>query len=378
MFGTWRDVEIVETILATFPQTLGAFWAKWDGPGDKTGQGYNLSPGLLQKPAPFLGPLLDFDRPDDGFEITYDELNTFRGNHGCSSAHMPRTAALYQPPLVIVPQAPGEDRSTPRAYLADRALAFSQSYYGYSCAEHPQAATLAALIYLLSHSELFAYHCAMTSWCVGFDRQMFIKEDLDSVPFPDLATLPVETKSSLRQLARRFERESGRPLAELDDFVYGLYGIDAPARAVIRDTLFSAAIYRRQGRAALARTTAVSRAPFRAALREQLAPFFAVTRQTIEVNEPAAQPAEWTQPWHFVAIHLAGETVPLNAALLRAAMEQADRTGSSRVIVHAPRGQGLLLGLLNQQRWWTPTRARLCGRELMRRHLDAFGAASAA
>lgn len=378
MFGTWRDVEIVEAILAAFPQTLGEVWAKWDETGDKTGQGYNLSPGLLQKDAPFLGPLLDFKRPDQGFEIPYDELDTFRHNHGRSSAHMPRTAALYQPPLVIVPKAPGEDRSTPRAYLADRALTFSQSFYGYSCADHPQAATLAALVYLLPHSELFSYHCAMTSWCVGFDRQMFIKDDLDSVPFPDVAALPTETKTAIRQLARRFERESGRPLAELDDFVYRLYGIDAQARAVIRDTLFSAAIYRRQGRAALARTTVASRAPFREALRNQLAPFFTVTRQQIEVSEPATQPAEWEQPWHFVTIQLAGESMPMNTALLRVAMEQADRTGSSRIIVRVPHGRGLLLGLLNQQRWWTPTRARLCGRELVRRHLDAFGAASAA
>lgn len=83
--GTWRDVEVMGSILATFPRPLARAWANWEGKGERTGQGYNLSPDLKQTAAPFLGKLRDFEPPDDSFTITFDSLCTFRQNHGCSS-----------------------------------------------------------------------------------------------------------------------------------------------------------------------------------------------------------------------------------------------------------------------------------------------------
>jgi hypothetical protein len=53
-------------------------------------------------------------------------------------------------------------------------------------------------------------------------------------------------------------------------------------------------------------------------------------------------------------------------------MAEADRRSASRILVRAPGRKGLLLGLLNQRRWWTRTRARLCGQYILRNHLDAF------
>jgi hypothetical protein len=54
-------------------------------------------------------------------------------------------------------------------------------------------------------------------------------------------------------------------------------------------------------------------------------------------------------------------------------MEVANKRGTSRIIVHASGKRGLLLGLLNQRRWWTHTRARLCAQHIVREHLGAFG-----
>lgn len=59
-------------------------------------------------------------------------------------------------------------------------------------------------------------------------------------------------------------------------------------------------------------------------------------------------------------------------------MHKANETGASRIIVKLPDERGLLLGLLNQQRWWTITRARLCGTHLLRQYLDVFGLSNAA
>lgn len=376
--GTWLDVETIDAINTAFPQTLAQIWKAWNPDEDKTGKGYDLSPGLVQKPAAFLGKLLDFSMPEDGFEVPFGDLKTFSTNHGRSEAYRPKTKMLYQPPLVMVPQSPGEDDTGPRAYHSDRPLAFSQSFYGYSCKDHPAADTLAALLYLLPHSQLFAYYCAMTSWRLGFDRQTFNKEDLDAIPFPDVTSVPSATAKRLQTLARRLREDATKPWADINDCLFTLYGLDDDQREVIADTLFSAAVYRRAGQAALHRTTPETRAPFLAALQADLAPFFTVAKQRIEVGELSGQSGELSQPWHFITVSLAGHTVNVNLSLLGAAMQEADRTGASRVIVHLPRSGGLLIGLLNQRRWWTPTRARLCGQEIVKNHLEAFGSITAA
>ncbi len=376
--GNWRDVEVMESILAAFPQTLEQVWTEWNPSGEKTGQGYNLSPRLKPKLAPWLGTLPDFEVEADGFSIPYDDLKTFRENHGRSSAHKTRTVALYQPPLVIIPQSPGDDRETARAFVSTKPLAFSQSNYGCSCAGHPEAKSLAALLYLLPHSTLFSYFCLMTSRRTGFDRQTFNKEEFDALPFPEVATLSASTKTALQILAHRLEHDVCKPWEEIDTLIFDLYRLDDDARQTIRDTLFSAAAYRRQGREALERTTHTSREPFLRTLQTLLEPYFEVCGKQVVVQEPPTQPDEWEQPWHFVTIARSGEDILVNAALLRRAMQEANRTAASRIVINAPGGKGLLLGLLNQKRWWTISRAHLCGQHLLREHLSVFGLSTAA
>jgi len=114
------------------------------------------------------------------------------------------------------------------------------------------------------------------------------------------------------------------------------------------------------------------RASFRSALREQLEPYFDVCGQHVAVEEIGIQQDEYRDPWFFLAISRHDRIVPVDASLLREAMVEADRHSASRIIVSAPAQQGLLLGMLNQRRWWTLTRARLCGQHILRHFLDAF------
>jgi hypothetical protein len=48
----------------------------------------------------------------------------------------------------------------------------------------------------------------------------------------------------------------------------------------------------------------------------------------------------------------------------------ADDTGATRIL--QPVDGGLLLGILSQYRYWTPSRARLLGAEIVRQHMHAF------
>ncbi len=373
--GTWRDVEVMEKLTKAFQRTLADEWRVWNPKADKTHQGYNRSPNLKQKSAMFFKELKDFEPPQEGFNIQYSELKSYFKKYKTNSAHGPRTEALYAAPLVIVPKAPGDVVNRPKAYLSRKPLTFSQSYYGYSCNGHPDAKTLAALIYLIPQSDLFRYFTLMVSVSQGADHMIFTKQDLDTLPFPDVAKLPAQTKNAIRKLARRLERDAKKPWDEIDSLLFRLYGLQDNAIQVVRETLFAAAAYRRQGRAALDRTTRKDRAPFRNTLRELLEPYFDVCGQHVAVEEPKSQPDAWEQPWFFVAISQADEEVPLNSALLRKAMEEANKRAASRIIVKVHGQHGLLLGLLNQRRWWTQTRAELCGQHIVRHHLGAFGLA---
>jgi len=385
--GTWRDVDVMERLLASFSETLLSRWRTWNPKLDKTGQGYNRSPDSLQKPAGFLGRLPDFEPPaDGGFSIEYQKLEAYLGKYGkkgssqdgCATAHRPRTKALYQSPLVVVSQAPGDDPRLPKAFLSPKSVAFSQSYYGYSCEGHSEAETLAALIYLIVHSDLFRYFVLMTSASQGSDRMRFIKDDLDEFPFPDVSTLSTVEKEAIRKIALRLEEDIDKPWDEINTLIFHLYELDDGDAQTVRDTLLAAAAYRRQGRAALERTTREQRRNFLVELRGMLEPYFDVCGEEILVAEPADQPDTWRQPWFFLSISRAGKPAQADASLLRKAMEEANKLSASRIIVRAPGRGGLLLGLLNQRRWWTVTRAQLCAQHVIRHHLDAFGLAKAA
>jgi hypothetical protein len=371
--GTWLDVEVMEALMRSFPTTLAGFWKLWNRSRSKTGQGYNLSSDLEPMPAEFLAKLKDFERPESGFAIDLESLVTFKAKYGRETVYWTKAADLYQGPVIIIPQSPGDDSKAPRAYLSNQSLAFSQSYYGYSCAEHPEADTLAALLYLLPHSTLFAYFCLMTSRRSGFDRQTFNKEEFDALPFPDLDALSEPTKASIQKLAHRLEHDVVKPWDELDAFLFRLYGLDEDAVQVARDTLFAAASYRKAGKAALDRTIRETREPFVKTLLESLEPYFDVCGEHAAVREPELEIDTWREPWFFLSVSRDAETVAVTPGLLRKAMDIANQRGASRIIVHAPGKRGLLLGLLNQRRWWTATRARLCSQRIIRQHLGAFG-----
>ena len=372
--GTWLDVEVMEGLQKAFSQTLVVFWKDWDREPARMGQGYNLSDELEQMPAKFLAKLKDFQRPSElGFSISYDELRPFRVNHGRNTVYWTKAKELYEAPLVIIPKAAGEELDTPKAFLATEDLAFSQSFYGYSCCTHPDGSTLAALIYLLAHSTLFRYFALMVSVSQGADHMIFTKQDLDCLPFPDLTRLNARDKTSICSLAHRLEYGVTKPWEEIDSLLFRLYGMDDDVVQVAKDTLFAAASYRKSGKAALERTTHDTRADFLAALTQSLEPYFDVCGEHVAVTEPGFQRDTWQEPWFFLTVSRTGQTVHVSPSLLCRAMGLANECAASRIIVRAPSQRGLLIGLLNQRRWWTITRARLCAQHIVRQHLGAFG-----
>lgn len=377
--GTWLDVEVMESLCGSRNKTLIERWREWDSAEESTGQGYNRSPRLKQTFVDFLAELPDFIKPPAAcFQIDYNTLVPYgelygTNSDGQSSALFPRREELYQPPLVVIPQAPGDSLTSPKAFLCSRAVAFSQSYYGYSCAGHPHAETLAALIYLLAHSTLFRYFALMISVSQGADHMIFRKRDFDALPFPVLEELTSSQKSLIRRFAKAIQNKAVKPWREMNEFVFELYGLDADAAQVAEDTLFASAPYRIAGRGAFQITDRKCRTEFLEEIRESLEPYFDVCGEQVAVREAEFQPDDWSEPWFFLSISRKDQTVLVNPKLMQKAMTAANQNGCSRIIAHAPKKGGILLGVLNQRRWWTTTRARLCAQHIIRGRLGACG-----
>jgi hypothetical protein len=65
-----------------------------------------------------------------------------------------------------------------------------------------------------------------------------------------------------------------------------------------------------------------------------------------------------------------GDSFKPTPSFIAKVMRVASETSASRVVATVPNG-GIVLGLLNQYRFWTLSRARLCALHIAREHLDA-------
>ena len=233
--GTSLDADIVERLTLLGWKTVAKLWKP---PTLWTSTGYILSAGQPQNAEARLARLLDFEPPKRGYRIEFEDLVPFRQKHGQATAHRPREDQVYKPPLIVIPQTPGPERAAPRSFRSiDAELCFSQSYYGFSAAGHPEGEVLVSLLYLITHSLLFHYFCLMVSSRLGAERRTFIKVDLESFPFPDPDKLTSAQKRRIVALAEALETRATKPWDGIDDFIFGLYGLDDDDATVVRDTL---------------------------------------------------------------------------------------------------------------------------------------------
>jgi hypothetical protein len=232
---------------------------------------------------------------------------------------------------------------------------------------------LSSLIYVLSHSSLFRYFSLMVSASQGADFMLLTKQDFDAMPFPDIASMPDRVRAELLSVAQRLENDAVKPWEDLDRIVFAIYGIDPDLVQVMQDTLFASGAYRNASKSSRDFTSKTTRTPFIETLQSELDPYFDVLGERASVREAGFQPDFWREPWYLLAISRKSNKPQVDQMLIQKAMDLANQRGCSRIIVGTHEDRGLILGLLNQRRWWTITRARLCAQHIIRDHIDAFG-----
>ena len=212
----------------------------------------------------------------------------------------------------------------------------------------------------------------MTSSQQGASFRMIHKQDVEAFPFPEPSKLaPSVTKRTL-ELAQMLQSNKSQPWDEIDDLIFAIYGLDEHDKTVIGDTVKFSGPYRSVRERAERPISVEDSTAFCQYLEEMLQPLFRLTRQLVTVQQVDQDPTWGFQAWRFVTVAMSKQPSTNWKSLVGKLAAEANKTGASRVVVRIPQGGGLLMGILNQRRFWTRSRAWLCSLHIEQNHLDAF------
>ena len=359
--GTPLDVLVLNKILESIHSfnaiRLNDYWVENVGK-HKNGQGYKVA--TKKKSAQELldiGAVNLSKKDKTGHIIKTEELVPF--SHEWLEA--PRNTSIYYPPLVLVNKAIGADSKTVsiRISLDDRPIAYNESFYGYSTSGHDNAKDLAKYIFIILNSNVFLYYTLMVSSEYGVEREAIQKgKDVDCFPIIPFESL---TKGQLKKVQQLFTLfQEGGNISVFNDFVKGLYGLDVYDQQVIHDTLSTSLPVSSAKKKAQAHVSQSEIDEFANMLEKVLQPHEVkvICDNSLKQNS-----------WLFLSISR-GDAVSLDIKEMLSVI--ADNSGAS--LIRFQKGSTMFIGMLNQYRYWTPSRARLLGLKLLKDFISFFEA----
>jgi hypothetical protein len=277
----------------------------------------------------------------------------------------PRDRDLYRSPLVIIPQSMKSDRTEEGAIVATTDVVFSESFYGYSAHGFTKGVPegLARYLQVLTSSAVFYHYALMASSKFGVERDLVLKQDIDEFPIVPFEKLSAQDHGLLRKLSTEIE-DGSADFRELDRWVCSLYGLKGRDVEAVRDALDTAMPFTRSRKLALKKTTADERSVFAKILEEMLNPLLGVIEQKLAATPLRAS----TRAWKFLQVRRAGDQRVPHQWESKWIEQLAEDEGASVVFVST--GGQLLIGMLDQYRYWTKTRARSCAHHIALRHVD--------
>ena len=366
--GTSLDADVVGRFQKADRPRLEDYWEK--DLGLLSVAGYMVKEGQTQRNASFLKHLPNLTSAAEGeFVVDTGELLPF----GRDTACWPRKRDNYRAPLLLTKQAPGPQRQKSWALVSFEDVAFNQSFHGYSAAGRNDGEELVRYVQLFAHTHLRIHFALCTKPRFGAERRVLDKADFDDCPIFPLEKLSAAQRQTVTRLSNRLVARDLTVFDEIDAFFGSLFGLDSRDMEVVRDTVEVAMPYIESRDRACNPPRPAERERFRKRLESILRPFFKVTddEAQVELWKPDAAFLQISAPFGLLLISKRGTTMPAPDGLFRdVLLKLAEDTGSTRIIQQVE--GGLLVALLNQYRYWTPSRARLIGAELVREHLDVF------
>lgn len=360
--GTALDLAVVRKVKAKNAPKLGDYWE--DTLGLVSRNGYQIKADQTQRSAAHLRGLPDLcSTTQFKFEVDTSQLSPFTRATAC----FPRERAAYSAPLVLVKESPGDSRESGWALLSLQDVAYDQSYYGYSAAGAKDGELLVRYLQLFAHSSLWQHYALLTATKIGAERRTIYKQVFHDCPFVPLEQLTPQQHRRIAALSKQLLNEDRRVFAQIDRFFASLYGLDRLDCEVIRDTLEVVPPYLSARSRAAAPPRAAEADRFRHRLETLLRPYFRAVGAEARVSLLAATLDQQgpLPSYRLLFVSRRSRNKPrLDPALWRQIVSLATDTGATRII-HAVDG-GVVVGLLNQYRYWTPTRARLLAAALAR------------
>jgi len=359
--GTALDVSVINKIFETIGSfnavRLKDYWDKRVGK-HKNGQGYKVANKKKSAQELLNIGAVNLSKKDKAdYIIKTEKLAAF--SHEWLEA--PRKTSIYYPPLVLVNKAIGADSKTVsvRISLDGTPVAYNESFYGYSTCGHPNAEDLAKYIFIILNSNVFLYYTLMVSSEYGVEREAIQKgKDVDCFPIIPFESL---TKAQLKQVRRLFLLfQEGNDISIFNSFVRALYRLDVYEQQIIQDTLSTS----------LPISSALKKAQASVSQRE----IDAFTNMLVKVLQPHEIQVIFDSnmqqdSWLFFSLSL-GE--PKNLDIKKTLSVMADNSGAS--LIKFQEDSSLFIGMLNQYRYWTPSRARLLGLKLLKDSTSFFEA----
>lgn len=367
--GTSLDADVIVRLKNQGSNSLDNYWT---GLGLPSSQGYQVAEKQDQVCARALHGLPNLTSiPNGEFIVEVSSLPKFQR----PTLLRTRKRENYSQPLVLMKQAPGPNRENAWALLSLSDVAYNRSFHGYSGSPHADGETLCRYIHLFSHTYLRMYFALCTTPRFGAERRVLDKADLDACPIFPFDKLSSEQRKRAVQLSQRLIAGDLAVFGEIDTFFGNLFGLDSKDQEVVRDTVEVAMPYIESRKRACNPPRPMEREHFRKRLESILRPFFKVTGDEahVELWKPDAAFLRDSAPFGLLLISKRGTRMPAPDGLFNdVLLKLAEDTGSTRIIQQVE--GGLLVALLNQYRYWTPSRARLLGAVLVREHLTVFEA----
>ncbi|MBI4664641.1 MAG: N-6 DNA methylase [Verrucomicrobia bacterium] len=365
--GTQLDADVVARIESANFDSLATYWKRLQL---SAGQGYQVAEEQQQRDASFLHGLPNLTGIVSGvFLLDVSVLPPFDRPKLC----WPRQREIYYAPITLMKQAPGPNRADGWALLSFDDVAYNRSFHGYSAVSHPEAELLSRYLHLFAHSHLRIHYVLCTKARFGAERRVLDKADFDDCSIFPFEKLSAEQRQTVIRLSHRLIARDLTVFDEIDAFFGGLFGLDGKDMEVVRDTVEVAMPYLESRDRACNPPRPAERERFRKRLESILRPFFKVTgdEPQVELWKPDAAFLQSSAPFGLLLISKRSTTMPAAEVLFREVLlKLAEDTGSTRIIQQVD--GGLLVALLNQYRYWTPSRARLLGAELVREWLYVF------
>ncbi|MBA6421825.1 N-6 DNA methylase [Pseudomonas sp. 5Ae-yellow] len=373
--GTRLDLELYDRIAAKGFPTLDEYWhasfGSHRGRAKYTGNGYQRlrDSSRVRKGADLPGASANYlqhlpelpSKLETGLLVDASSLERFEQ----SRIHDPRPEWLFKGPLLLVRESPPVKHARIRTSVVLDSVVFNQSYHGYSTNTHKDGRELACYLALVIGSKVALWHALITSGRFGFEREVVEKFIIDEIPVPvfeNLSVIDRKTACSLFNDLAQKDDEAGWD--KVDHWVGSLFGLTAEDIETITDTLryrlpFSANLKASQVPAVAAQLNA-----FKNRLQAELQPWAERFNRPLKVHNV---PMPALSPWNFILLTGSsdvGSQAAINVDWVHA-IRLADELSATEVIYVDESTNTLIVGRLNQARYWTPSQARLTARRII-------------